>query len=61
MSVHVNVDMSKITHTPIKVGVRTYAMYSNCQNLGGDFAQKCLVCKMKKKHEEKNEESVINR
>ena len=49
MSVHVNVDMSKITHTPIKVGVRTYAMYSNCQNLGGDFAQKCLVCKMKKK------------
>ena len=58
MSVHVNVDMSKITHTPIKVGVRTYAMYSNSQNLGGDFAQKCLVCKMKKKNMKKKTKKV---
>ena len=30
MSVRVNVHMPKITRTPIKVGVRTYATYTNC-------------------------------
>ena len=30
MSVRVNVYMPKITRTPIKVGVRTYATYTNC-------------------------------
>ena len=29
MSVHVNVQMSKIICTPIKVGVRTFATYAN--------------------------------
>ena len=33
MSVCVNLHMSKIKHTPIKVGVRAYAMYANCQTL----------------------------
>ena len=31
MSVCVNVRMSKIMLTPIKVGVRTYATYANCR------------------------------
>ena len=31
MSIHVNVRMSKIMRTPIKVGVRRYAMYANCR------------------------------
>ena len=29
MSVHVNVQMSRIMCTPIKVGVPTFAMYAN--------------------------------
>ena len=33
MSVRVNVWMSKIMRTPIKVGVRTYATYANCRTL----------------------------
>ena len=33
MGVPFNVSMSKIMHTPIKVGVRTYATYANCQTL----------------------------
>ena len=40
MSVHVNVHMSKIMHTPIKVGIRTYTMYANCQTLRSDSFQK---------------------
>ena len=34
MSVHVNVRMSKIMRTSIKVDVRTYVMYANCRTLG---------------------------
>ena len=33
MSIHVNVHMSKIMHTPIKVGICMYAMYAYCQTL----------------------------
>ena len=33
MSLLVNVRMSKIMGTPIKVGVRTYATYANCRTL----------------------------
>ena len=33
MSVRVNVRMSKIMRTPIKVSVRTYATYANCRTL----------------------------
>ena len=33
MSVLVNVCMSKIMGTPIKLGVRTYATYTNCRTL----------------------------
>ena len=33
MSEHVNVRMSKIMRTPIKVGTRTYATYANCRTL----------------------------
>ena len=33
MSVRANVRMSKIMCTPIKVGIRTYAMYANCRTL----------------------------
>ena len=33
MSVRVNVRMSKVIHTPTKVGVLTYATYVNCQTL----------------------------
>ena len=32
-SERVNVPMSKIMYTPIKVGVGTYATYANCRNL----------------------------
>ena len=35
MSVRVNVRMSKIMHTPMKVVVRTYVTYANCQSLTG--------------------------
>ena len=33
MSVRVNVRMSKIMRTPIKVSVHTYATYANCRTL----------------------------
>ena len=33
MSTCDNECMSKIMFTPIKLGVRTYAMYTNCQTL----------------------------
>ena len=33
MSVHLNIQMSKIMHILIKVGERTYAMYANCRTL----------------------------
>ena len=33
MSVPVNVRMSKIMHTPIKIGVRTNMTWANCRNL----------------------------
>ena len=33
ISVRVNVPMSKIMRTTIKVGVRTYTTYVNCQTL----------------------------
>ena len=33
MGVRVNVRISKIIGTPIKVGVRTYATYANCRTL----------------------------
>ena len=33
MSVRVNVHMSKFMCTPIKLGVRTYAMYANFQTM----------------------------
>ena len=33
MSVRLNVHMSKIMRTLIKVGVHTYATYDNCQTL----------------------------
>ena len=33
ISVHVNIHMSKIICSPIKVGVHTYATYANCQTL----------------------------
>ena len=34
MSVLVNVHMSKIMLTPIKLGIRTYATYANYRTLG---------------------------
>ena len=34
MGVHLNVHMSKIMCTLIKVGIHTYAIYANCQTLG---------------------------
>ena len=34
ISVRVNAHMSKIMHTPIKIGLRTYATYTNCRTLG---------------------------
>ena len=37
MSVRVNVRMSKIMRTPIKVGVSTYATYTNCRTLNEDI------------------------
>ena len=37
MSVLVNVHMSKIMRTPIKLGVRTYAKYANCRTLNFFF------------------------
>ena len=37
MSVPVNVHMSKIMHTPIKVGIRTYTMYANCQTVSKNY------------------------
>ena len=37
MSVLVNVHMSKIMRTPIKLGVRTYAKYANCRTLNVFF------------------------
>ena len=33
VSTRVNIRLSKIMHTPIKIGVRTNAMYDNCQTL----------------------------
>ena len=33
MSVRVNGHKSKFMRTPIKLGVRTYATYANCQTL----------------------------
>ena len=33
MSVHVNVRMSTIMRTPMKLGVHTYATYANCRTL----------------------------
>ena len=33
MSIRANVHMSKIMSTPIKLGVRTYLTYVNCQTL----------------------------
>ena len=33
MSVPVNVRMSKIMHTPIKIGVRTNMTWANCRTL----------------------------
>ena len=35
MGVWVNVHMSKIMRTPIKLGVSMYAMYANCRTLDG--------------------------
>ena len=37
MSVRVKVRMFKIMRTSIKVGVRTYATYANCQTLLNDI------------------------
>ena len=33
MSIHINVRMSKIMHTPIKVGGCIYVTYANCRTL----------------------------
>ena len=30
MSIHVNVCMSKVMRTPIKLGIHAYTMYTNC-------------------------------
>ena len=47
MSTHVNITMSKIMHTLIKVGVHTYATYTNCWTLStspyGVFILTCAV------------------
>ena len=47
MSVYMNVRMYKIMRTQIKLRVRTYAAYANCQTLSM-FAlwKKCLVFQM---------------
>ena len=36
MRAGVNVRMSNFMRTPIRLGVRTYVTYANCQTLGGD-------------------------
>ena len=43
MSVRVKVRISKIMHTSVKVGVRAYATYANCQALLNDilYVNKC--------------------
>ena len=33
MSIRVSVNKSKIMHMPIKVGIRVYSAYANCQTL----------------------------
>ena len=33
MSIHVNICMSKIMHTQIKVGVHTYATNTDCRSM----------------------------
>ena len=53
MCAHVNVCISKIMHTSIKVGVQMYVMYTNCQTLISDkteiilTVQSCKLCNNK--------------